>query len=274
MLAALALAGAGAAGLGCAGGEFTGVDGGPSPSGSVDAAVMDATVVDSGSGFCATTGASHLFCEDFDQNVPGKFMESISNGPAITAGSRITADTMIFVSPPQSAEVQTPALLKVGDEAEAYLVADVTAPAAGSRLNLDVNVQVGDGCAATSDGTTVAVVQVGTYAIAIVVSNAGAVVAEIQTAADGGVANERAYTFQAPMVGDWVDLGIDLDLSMHKLTLTEGGTAVLNGQSLQFAPQITTSTATLYLGAHVKDVAAVSAGCRVHVDNVLFDVLQ
>jgi hypothetical protein len=32
------------------------------------------------------------------------------------------------------------------------------------------------------------------------------------------------------------------------------------------------STALLDVGAQIKDVGAVSAGCRVHIDNVLLDL--
>jgi hypothetical protein len=42
---------------------------------------------------------------------------------------------------------------------------------------------------------------------------------------------------------------------------------------LTLSPPSSATSASLLLGAQVNDVQAISPGCRVHVDNVLFDVL-
>jgi hypothetical protein len=255
-----------AGGSGCTGNAFTG--GSPE---------SDAGGGDGGdaapAAFCATTGATHLFCEDFDHDgVPGQFTtEAFTIGTAL-GPAHIDPNTTTFVSAPQSAAAVAPLLTKAGDEAQAYLMAMINAGTPGSVLKLEFELQIGAGCASNADGATIAILEVGTYAIAVAVASAGAAVAEIAQGPDGGITNQRNYPFGLPAVGSWIDLGLQLNLGTHKLTLTEGTAKVLDGQSLQFAPQGTTGSATIFLGAHVKDVSAVSPGCRVLLDNVLFDI--
>jgi hypothetical protein len=257
------------AGVGCAGGAFTAA---PTDAGG-GGNVSDGGGADGAPGFCAAMGATHLFCEDFDGQFPGKFspLTTVTGG---IGSPHIDPDTAMFVSPPQSAAAVTPALGKAGDDAVAYLSAPVNATAAGSRLKLTFDLQVGPGCTSNRDGATIAVLQVGTYSLGLGVADTGAAVAEIVEAPDGGVVNKNTYNLSAaPATDQWIALGLDANLGTHKLTVTEGTTTLLNSQSLQFVVSESVSSATILLGAHVRNALDLSAGCRIRIDNVLFDIL-
>jgi hypothetical protein len=257
-------------------------DAGLTPDADADAdggLVSDATPQDGDAAlpFCATAGA-HSFCEDFDTaGVPGKFIEVASSSLAVANGAKIIADTTTFVSGPNSALAETPALLRQnGDQATAVLEATIAAPSTASpatRLKWSAQLQVGPGCVANADGAIVGLLMAGSYGVAIAVLPAQTALVELGFGNDGGITNKRAQTFPAiPVEPHWVGLGVSLDLRLKTATVTVDGTAVLDTLMLTLSPPSSAPSASLFLGADVVDSQGISGGCRVHVDNVLFDV--
>jgi hypothetical protein len=234
---------------------------------------------DAGLPFCANAGV-HSFCEDFDTTagVPGKFTPLTSSSVTVGNGSKIVADTSVFVSSPNSALTQTPALLRPsGDQATALLKATIAASSTttpATRLKWSAELQVGTGCVANADGALVALMTTGGYGLALSVLPAQTELVELNFASDGGVADSTVHGFPAvPTDPEWLAVGIELDLRVKTATVTVDGTAVLDTVMLTLSPPSSATSASLFLGAQVSDVKAVSPGCRVHVDNVLFDVL-
>ena len=284
------LAGAVAAIAACGGDAFmvgSGMDSGgggpsPGPDARADASGDAGAEGDAGAPFCASN-ATHLFCEDFDvDGVPGKFAAVPSNATTATTGPRISADMITFLSPPESAQVLTTALNKPGDQTAALLTATAVSTA-GSRLRLQAAFSIGPGCVAPSsdgsttgaDGVTLLAVGTGNYALAVQAQPSAAQLVEIVGTGDGGIANGAAHEFSAlSLEPKWVTLTVDLNLATHTVTVLVGNAAALQSLPLTYPPSFTTaSTASFELGAQVKDVNGISPGCRVHVDNVLFDIL-
>ena len=237
---------------------------------------------DAGGPFCASSGM-HLFCEDFDQNgVPGKFVTIPPDSGGANSPPRVIADMTTFLSAPESALAQTPALLKAGDQSAAVLATTVVG-ASGTRLRLQASFTIGANCVAPTadgstsgaDGVTLILMGTGSYALAVVAQPSAAQLVELVGGADGGLANGIAHEFSAlALEPRWVTLTVDLNLSMHTVTVFVGNAAALQNLPLTFPPAFTSaSSAAFELGPQVRDVNGISPGCRVRVDNVLFDIL-
>lgn len=262
----------------------TTADAAPGADAMAEAEADGTSEAEAGSPFCASSGA-HLFCEDFDVNgVPGKFTIVTSSSATVGNGPRVVADTTDYISAPQSALAQTYALLKAGDTANALLVASVKTATPGSRLRLQGEFSLGVGCP-TGDGVTFLLLSVGTsgattagqLTVGVAATTAASTLFEFTTGADGGVSGALvAHQFSAlPVEPRWFVLSVEVNLSTQSVTVTKDNAVQLNSQRLTYAPPAASmsSGAAFYLGAQIKDVNAVSTGCRVHVDNVLFDVL-
>jgi hypothetical protein len=286
-LAALASLAGACGGPPFASGSDAGLTDGPSfadavadaDAGPPDGLASDGSDADAGLPFCANAGA-HSFCEDFDTDagVPGKFTPLTSSSVAVGNGSKIVTDPSTFVSSPNSALAQTPALLRPsGDQATALLGATIAAASTTSpatRLKWSAELQIASGCVANTDGALVALVTTGAYGLALSVLPAQTELVELNFTNDGGVANSTVHGFPAVLTEPhWLAVGIELDLRVKTATVTVDGTAVLDTAMLTLSPPSSATSASLLLGAQVSDVKAISPGCRVHVDNVLFDVL-
>jgi hypothetical protein len=270
----------------CGGSAFShdgATDGGAADSGLAPDAdggpVSDATPQDADAAlpFCANAGP-HSFCEDFDTaGVPGKFIEVTSSSLLVASGAKIVADTTTFVSGPNSALAETPALLRQnGDQATAVLEATIAAAgtaAPAMRFKWSAQLQVGPGCVANADGAIIGLLMTGSYGVAIAVLPAQTQLVELGFGNDGGVTDRRAQSFPAiPIEPRWVGIGVSLDLRLKTATVTVDGSAVLDTLTLTLSPPSSAPSASLFLGADVVDSQGISGGCHVHVDNVLFDV--
>jgi hypothetical protein len=289
------LASSWAASAGCVGSAFT-----AAPEGGRDASALDAgSIVDSpadmGAGadargdaappFCAAN-SGHAFCEDFDEDgVPGKFIVMTMSGAAVGNGPKVVADTTMFVSPPESALAETPALAKAGDLADALLVATVKSrqsAASPSQVTLQTEFSLGNGCL-NADGVAFVLLSFasndvaapGSYSVGVTATATTSSLVEFTSGTDGGLTVGASHPFGSlPVEPTWFLLTLTLDLSAQTATVSVGSSLALNAAKLVDAPaaSMLDSTALLDVGAQIKDVGAVSAGCRVHIDNVLLDL--
>jgi hypothetical protein len=282
-IAGLNLAMAGAA---CGGSAFTTAGADASASPTVDAKVAegapsDAATAppDAGAGWCATQAPTHTFCEDFLHGVPGKFI-------GITAGNgMLMPDPKDYESLPQSMAAITPSLAKKDDSATALGTRDFTT-VAGTQFALAAYFKIAKSCFPANgavDPVSPIVLQFAEqdYGIAIDVIPSGVELVEVTVGADGGqVAGSpkvsRLYA-AANLFDSWQlwTLTIDGALVGKSATLSIGNAIVISRMPL--SPPISASTAllqhpTLFLGATVKNDQALSPGCKVNVDDVLFDV--
>jgi hypothetical protein len=70
----------------------------------------------------------------------------------------------------------------------------------------------------------------------------------------------------------WVTIEVEIDRAGSKATVTLAGETVLSDQDLPLAPPSTPfASTTLSVGAEIQNQLGQSTGCRVRVDNVLFD---
>src|SRR5580692_1784703 len=148
-LVGVACLGCGAAGTPAAAGGASGHD--------VDASSTDAPPpTDTGSrdgadealDWCSSQGISHLFCEDFDQGVPGGLTSKTYGG------GTVAADVSDYVSAPESMWASTPPLVGPHGAGGAFGTASFTA--AGPHFQLQADLQIAPDCVANGDGTTLA----------------------------------------------------------------------------------------------------------------------
>jgi hypothetical protein len=228
---------------------------------------------DAGAGWCATQAPTHTFCEDFLHGVPGKLVE-------ITSGGMLVPDKTDFESPPQSMAAITPSLSKKGDSATALGTRDFpTAP--GTQFTLAAYFKVASSCFPANgafDPVSTVVLQFAAqeYGIAIDVTPSGVELVEVTVGADGGqIAGSpkvsRPYT-AANLFDSWQLWTLTIDGGLAKtLSLSIGNASVIPRTTLTVAAALLQHP-TLYLGATVKNDQALSPGCRVKVDDILFDV--
>lgn len=277
-IAGLSLATTGAA---CGGSAFTTAGADASASATVDAKVpegaLDAATAppDAGAGWCATQAPTHTFCEDFLHGVPGKFV-------GITAGNGLlVADPKDYESLPQSMAAITPSLLKKDDSATALGTHDFTT-VAGSQFALAAYFKIAKSCFPANgavDPVSPIVLQFPEqdYGIAIDVIPSGVELVEVTVGADGGqVAGSprvsRLYA-AANLFDSWQlwTLTIDGGLVGKAATLSIGSAIVISRMPLTISAAFLQHP-TLFLGATVKNDEALSPGCKVNVDDILFDV--
>jgi hypothetical protein len=290
------LASGGAASGGCVGSSFT-----AAAEAGGDASVVDAgSIVDSPADrgadadahgeaalpFCAAN-SGHTFCEDFDEDgVPGKFTVMTMSGAAVGNGPKVVADTTLFFSAPESALAETPALAKAGDFADALLVATMKSTKSSSspsQVTLQTEFSLGLGCL-NADGVAFVALSFalsnaaapGSYSVGVTATATASNLVEFTSGTDGGLNAGTSHPFGSlPVDPNWFLLTLTLDLSAQTATVSVGNSVALNEVKLMDAPpaSMLDSTAMLDVGAQIKDLSAVSAGCRVHIDNVLVDLL-
>ncbi len=236
-----------------------------------------AGAADASAGFCATQGTAHTFCEDFLHGVPDKLV-------GLSANATLTADTTDFVSAPQSMESITPALPAKGDGATA-LATHAFPAAIGTSFTLATYFKIAGACFpsnANADPVSIAALQFpdDDYEIAIGVTASGVELIEVTTDADGGVANTQSQTFGAAgLLDSWQLWTLTLGGGIPKsVGLTVGSTSVIPERAgststvLKLAPAGLLQHPTVFLGALIANVQGLSPGCKVHVDDLLFDV--
>jgi hypothetical protein len=229
-----------------------------------DGAGGDASNRDASLDWCALQSPSHLLCEDFDQGVPGQ-LASKTYGGAVMA-----ADVSEFVSAPESMWISIPAL--AGPHTAAGALASAPFPMTGPHVQLRAEFQIAAECAANNDGVTVAAMTFGNYSVDLVAALGASYLVELAQGPDGGLASSASHRLASPIPTDsWTPIVLEVDLSTHDASVTlPGAPAIDQPLSLAASPG-PAPAATLGLGAEIQNQAGMSAGCRVRVDNVLFD---
>jgi|HubBroStandDraft_6_1064221.scaffolds.fasta_scaffold456928_2 hypothetical protein len=286
---AIAGLGVGAALCGCGGDAFTsaGPDSGldtasigadaRAPDGAPGDAAVDAPMVpapDAGAGWCATQSAAHTFCEDFLHGVPDKLV-------GITANAMLVPDTTDTVSAPQSMAAITPKLPAKGDSATALATRDFSG-ATGTQFTLSSYFKIASSCFPSSgqvDPVSIALLDFpdASYGLALEIAPNAVALVELETGADGGITGSpEITTLDTPDLFDnWQLWTLTIDGGLTKsVTLSVGGTTVTPARTMLKKPQTTLllQHPTLFLGAAVKNDQGLSPGCKVNVDDILFDV--
>jgi hypothetical protein len=281
LLKAIAGLGLATAGAACGGSAFTTAGADASPSAAVDAKVPDgaphdaaAAPPDAGAGWCATQAPTHTFCEDFLHGVPGKFI-------GITAGNgMLLADPNDYESPPQSMAAITPSLAKKADSATAFGTRDFTT-VAGTQFTLATYFKVPKSCFPANglpDPVSIIVLQFTeqNFGIIIDVIPNGVQLVEVTVGADGGqIAGSPKVLgpyVSSNLFDDWQlwTLTIDGGLVAKAASLSIGNATVIPRTPLSISAAVLQHP-TLFLGATVKNDQALSPGCKVNVDDILFD---
>jgi hypothetical protein len=263
----------------CGGAAFTtggvsGVDAGPATQDAqpVAASTDAATGSDAGAGWCATQSATHTFCEDFLHGVPDKLV-------GLSANAMLVPDVIDFESAPQSMAAITPALPKKGDAAAALATHDFSG-ATGTQFVLASYFKVASSCFPGNGGfdpVSIAILEFPEqgYGLAIDATPSGVALVEVTLGPDGGVTDTpQVTTFDSPALLDtWKLWTLTINGGIGKsITLTVGGAQVIPSRPLKNAPPIALlQHPALLLGASVKNDQGLSPGCRVNVDDILFD---
>ncbi|MGD0674651.1 MAG: hypothetical protein ABSC94_04490 [Polyangiaceae bacterium] len=258
--------------LGCGGDMFTSgppADAGDGGSGGRTDSGGDTSSAETSDTFCAAN-PNHLLCADFDEGAfPSPFGYTTSASSTLST-PKVAGDTTDYFSAPESAEAQIPLLIK-GEWAQSLLSAAVTSKdAAGSQLRLALELEIGADCMST-DGTTVARVVVGAYGLSIkVLAGPATQLVESSYAPDGGVSSLIAAHTVDAAPSAWVQLVLGVDLALKTATLTIGAT--VSSIALEGASAETAASASIFVGAEASAVTAGALACRVHADDVVFDI--
>jgi hypothetical protein len=243
------------------------------PGDEVDASTTDAPT-DSGSDdgasneeavdWCAAQGMSHLLCEDFDHGVPGKLTSKTYGG------ATVAADVSDYVSPPESMWASTPALTSPHAAAGAFATSSFATLA--RHLQLQADFRLDPDCIGNDDGVTLAVLTLGTYSVTLQASARASDLVELDYGADGGLASSASHRLTGQIPNNaWSTVVLEVDLTAREAAVTVDGEVALIHEPLTVEPPAAPTSATLGLGAEVTNLLGQSTGCRVRVDNVLFD---
>lgn len=250
------------------------------PQGAADASGQDVLsvgdaivpVVDAGPGWCASQNASHTFCEDFTAGVPDMLSTEV-----IMGGGTISADTMDFTSAPQSFVATSPLLTAVGATASA-IASKAFSTATGSHFSLSLDLKIDSACVPKSAKNGVSLL-----ALDFAETNYNLVIqvlpGEIDAFELSGQAVTQAHQFQTIIPNGWQRWTLDVDgtatlsssAAPKTINLTVGSVTIFK-EALQKAPIVALAHPQLVIGAIVKDATGESPACKIHMDNILFDV--
>jgi hypothetical protein len=228
--------------------------------------------VDAGKPWCASQDATHTFCEDFTAGVPDMISTEV-----ITGGGTISADTTDFTSAPQSFLATSPALTDVGASASA-IASKAFSSAIGSHFSLSLDLKIDSSCVAKSAKNGVSVL-----ALDFADTNYNLVIqvlpGEIDAFELSGQTVTQAHQFQTIVPNGWQRWALDVDgtatlgtsAAPKTINLTVGSTTIFK-EALQKAPIVALAHPQLVIGAIVKNAVGESPACKIHVDDILFDV--
>jgi hypothetical protein len=228
------------------------------------------------SSWCAANGAEEVFAEGVARAVPDG-LTSVTNG-----GGSLHADSD-STSPPNSMAATVPALAAKGDSAAAFGSRDFPG-ASGTQFTLTAQIKIASSCFSASGQPDPASVlallfpsstATPSYELAIAVTPAAIVVVEIQPSPDGGLGNvQPLMTFDMPNLLDrWASwtLNVNGGLLSKTVGLTiDNKVIVPSNTKLQKAP-LTLQHPTVFLGVSTRNDQGLSPGCKVNVDDILFD---
>jgi hypothetical protein len=270
-LAGIACSSGGGGGAGAAASGPGASGGGAGASSAGDDASADTSVPDSTdetvADWCAAHSTPPGFCEDFDEGVPGKLASRVYGG-GVVAG-----DVTVFVSGGESMWASVPP--SAGPTPAAAALAMESFVTTSSHPRLQAEFQVAADCAATELGTTLIAFTFGPYSISIATSSAGTSLLEDVYGADGGLGGAKAYPLASPIpTRVWSVLVLDVDLSGQRANVTISGAEGLADQALSLVPIMAYPMSGAFnVGTAVPDGPGRFAGCQVHVDNVLLELL-
>jgi hypothetical protein len=254
----------------------------PADGGSAPDAITtsDATgpAADASKDFCASQSATHTFCEDFSDGVPGMFATTVA-----TNGGAIGPDTTDFSFASPSLLATTRSFTGTNATASAVVTNSFANP--GSHFSLSLDLKIDGECVPKGDPNPVSILAIEfqeityNYGIAIQVLPGEIDADEITLV---GAAQPQVNKFQTILPTGWQRWTLDINgVGMlggngveKTLNLAVGSTSIFK-QNLQKAPAIALQHPTLVVGAVVKNINDPSSpACKVHVDNILFDVRQ
>jgi hypothetical protein len=229
------------------------------------------------SSWCSRQGA-HLFCEDFSEGVPGLLSPLLSGGGAVAQDSNSFPPS---AEPPRSLVATTPALTDLAGSASALGI--ITFTTEGGHDVLQEELDVSSTCFAHGNKDGVSVIALSfpaaRYDLAVVVQSSAAELVEVTLDVDGGTSSVAVHPFSTPLPLDrWLVLNLDANLGVavagtsNTVTVKVNGLTVLANDKLTLVPLAGARHPTLGLGAAVKDSMSISSGCKVNVDEILFDV--
>ena len=245
------------------------------------AAGLDAA--DAQEDWCQSQG-SHLFCEDFSDGVPGLLAETD------TAGAQLSLDTNQYpprAQPPRSMLATTPALASQGNSGSAIGSHAFTTDGIHPVLQAEFNVSSSCFAHGDKDGVTIASLTFpeDRYLLAIVVASNSSELVELSVGLDGGISNAAVHPFSSMIPTDrWTLVSLDVNLDVKvgggaaagaadtATVKVDNSVAVLTDEKLTLVPVLGARHPTLSLGASVKNTENLSSGCKVNVDEILFDI--
>ncbi len=194
-----------------------------------------------------------------------------------TGGATLTANTMDFTSPPQSLLATVPDLMGTGAMASA-IASRSFATDAGTRFSLSLDIKLDSLCFSKGDKDGVSILALdfadsvdGDYEILIqVLPN------EIDAYELTGTTITQQHQFPSSPPTGWQRWTLDVNgtgagATKKTFDLSFGSATAFN-EALQKAPLAALQHPSLAVGAIVKNVLGQSPGCRVGVDDVLFDI--
>src|SRR6185312_964117 len=227
-----------------------------------DAGPDDAVAADAGAGFCASQAASHTFCEDFSNGVPGRKLAGVVNG-----GGMIAADKTDFQSAPASMLATTPGLPNKGDSANAIATVDFPT-IAGNEFTLSMGVEPDASCMAGNNGDFVSFAALyfpgASYEIGIGVTDKGIEVIEASLDDGGAITGIQVHDPQVPLQpSGWANWTITTSGTISRtFTMTVGGQAVFTNERLKSVPATAPiQHPTLVVGAATRNTNGRSSGC-------------
>jgi hypothetical protein len=295
-LTGIAFAGAASLGLGwtgCAGNAFTLQSGAGSSvssaaTSSIDSSSTGSSVTgssatgssasigpaDASTSFCSSY-TSYLFCESFDEGVPGHLLE-VPQDAGLTGMLLAYPDASVPPSK-QSMEVTTPKVNIPGESART--LAGQSFSMTETDLFLEAEFYLGPNCVA--DGVAVAIVTASSpavpgvqYSVALTVGVSAVSVVEILVGPDAGSALVPHSTTVGLTSDQWTDVKLTVHLVEKTVDLTVGAVSVTR-TALDEAPTFVATgpgiNASFAVGAAVTDVDATALACDLLVDNVLFN---
>ena len=141
----------------------------------------------------------------------------------------------------------------------------------------EASYEVASACASNRDGVVLAQLTFSSSALTLRASGADSALLEQEVdLRDGGITGMQSHPLSRPVPNAWTVVVIDVSAASADgpllATVEMGGAVVLDAQPLEMAIA-TVSPVSLMLGAGIASGATQSAGCTVHVDNVLFDAM-
>lgn len=240
-----------------------------------DASTSDVTVPDAGpalTNWCATTGAGHDFCADFDTSLrgmePGAWCNAVPSGAGCGAtemGGTLARDTELLASKPASANVKT---MLGGASSQAILTRDFPGDLHPLKLAFDLQIDaIGTGNSATLAAITLETMAPSSHVVSLVATrpgdagpNAGLAVVEARL---GGLPSTTTLSLSLPL-NKFVRVELSIGIAPNTVTVTVDGAS---SSALTIDAPGSAEGRSLQLGLAMTPADT----WQTHVDDVTFD---